>query len=120
MKNRSGNAAILKRAVTSALSAVGLKDDEIRFSGNRIELPTCGIVVGPALDNGRRIWKAEGSYSVLRMEDAFESQISSILFTVPLEDDYLLARKLALQVAVTKVDAALDAAMIEGHGRLQR
>lgn len=120
MRNKTGNAALLKRAVTSALAAVGVKEAEIKFLGNKIEVESCGVTVVPAIDGGKRVWKAEGSYSVMRMEDAFESSVSSILFTVALEDDLLLARKLAQYVAITKVDAALDAVLIETPGRMQR
>nr|WP_250807747.1 hypothetical protein [Neorhizobium tomejilense] len=120
MRNKTGNAALLKRAVTSALAAVGIKEDEVKFQGNRIEIPSCGVTVSPALEEGKRVWKAEGGYSVMRMEDAFETPITSVLFTVRLEDDLLLARKLAIHVAVTRVDAALDAVIIEAPGRMQR
>lgn len=120
MKNKTGNAALLKRAIINALAAVGVKETEIKFNGTRIDVEACGLTVAPALDNGKRVWKAEGRYSVMRMDDAFESEVSTILFTVPLEDDLLLARKIAIHVAVTKVDAALDAVLIETPGRMQR
>ncbi|MBY3151176.1 hypothetical protein HFO56_01980 [Rhizobium laguerreae] len=120
MRSKTGNAALLKRAITSSLAAVGLKETEIKFVGNKIEVPVCGVTVAPSLENGKRVWKAEGTCSVMRLEDAFENEFTQQLFTVPLEDDLLLARKLALHIAVTKVDASLDSVVQEAAGRLQR
>lgn len=119
MRSKTGNAALLKRAITSSLAAIGVKETEIKFTGNRIEVPLCGVTIVPALDNGKRVWKAEATYSVMRLDDAFESEVTQQLFTVPLNDDMLLARKLALHIAVTKVDASLDSVVIETSGRLQ-
>lgn len=120
MRNKTGNAALLKRAITSSLAAIGVKETEVKFNGNKIEVPLCGITVSPVLEGGKRVWKAEGTYSVMRLDDAFENEVTAQLFTVPLEDDLLLARKLALHIAVTKVDASLDAVLMEAPGRLQR
>ncbi len=120
MKNKSSNAALLKRAVISALGAVGIKETEIAFNGNRIEVASCGLSVIPALDSERKpVWKAETSYSVMRLEDAFETSVNSVLFMVPIKDDIALARKLAIHVGIAKVDAALDRLLIETPGRLQ-
>jgi hypothetical protein len=120
MRSKTGNAALLKRAITSSLAAIGVKETEIKFIGNKIEVPVCGVTIAPSLENGRRVWKAESTYSVMRLDDAFENEVTQQLFTVALEDDMLLARKLALHIAVTKVDASLDAVVIETSGRLQR
>ncbi|MCV9963540.1 hypothetical protein OIU34_16680 [Pararhizobium sp. BT-229] len=120
MRNKTGNAALLKRAITSSLAAIGVKETEVKFNGNKIEVPLCGVTVSPALEGGKRVWKAEGTYSVMRLDDAFENEVTAQLFTVPLEDDLLLARKLALHIAVTKVDASLDAVLMEAPGRMQR
>lgn len=117
---RSKPATPFKTAITAALSAVGIKESEINISANRLEIPTVGIVVTPALVQGKRVWKAERRYSVMRLEDAFETQVVSQLFTVALEDDLLLVRKLALQAAEIKVDAAIDAVVTEDPGSLQR
>jgi hypothetical protein len=120
MRSKTGNAAQLKRVVIASLAAIGIKETEIRFADNRIEVPVAGVTVLPALVDGKRVWKAEGRYSVMRLDDAFENEVTSQLFTVTLGDDLLLARKLALHIAVTRVDSALDAAVMETTGRLQR
>jgi hypothetical protein len=120
MRNKTGNAALLKRALTSSLAAVGVKESEVVFNGNKIEIPTHGITIAPAIEGGKRVWKAEGKHSVMRLDDAFEHEVTVQLFTVSLEDDLLLARKLALHVAVTNVDASLDAVVKEALGRMQR
>jgi hypothetical protein len=114
------NANLLKRAVVNALVAVGMKEAEIKFSGSRIELGGANISVSPALIDGKRVWKAEGRHHVMRMEDAHETEVTTVLFTVPLESDLLLARKLAIHVSVTKIDAALDATVTENASSLQR
>lgn len=120
MRNKTGNPALLKRAVAASLAAVGIKEADVKFQGNKIAVVSAGITVVPAIEDGKRVWKAEGTYSVMRMEDAFETEVSSVLFSVPLEDDLLLARKLAVHVAVTRIDASLDAVLIEAPGRMQR
>jgi hypothetical protein len=119
MRNKTGNAALLKRAITSSLAAIGIKETEIKFVGNKIEVPVCGVSIAPALENTKRVWKAEHTISIMRLEDAFESEKTLQLFTVPLNDDMLLARKLALHIAVTKIDASLDSVVTETSGRLQ-
>jgi len=112
MKNKTGNAVLLKRALISALGAVGVKETEIKFVGHKIEIESCGINVSPALDDGRRVWKAEGSFSMMRMEDAFEHKVTTQLFTVPLEDDLMLVRRVAAHVAISRIDAAIDALLV--------
>jgi len=77
-------------------------------------------VITLVLEKGKRVWKAEHTYSVMRLEDAFENRLTTQLFTVPLEDDLLLARRLALHIATSRIDAAIDATLSEDVGGLQR
>jgi hypothetical protein len=112
MKSKTGNHLLLKRALTATLSAVGLKETDVKFNGARIDIASCGVVVAPALVDGKRVWKADHSFSLMGMEDAFERPVTTQLFTVPLEDDLLLARRLATHVATTRIDAAIDAILV--------
>lgn len=119
MKSKSSNLAFLRQAVINALVAIGLKTTEINFLNSRIEIPSCGVVVKLILEEGARVWKAESTYSMMRLDDAFESKITTQLFTVPLEDELLLARRLAVYISTSRIDVALDATFAENSGRMQ-
>ena len=111
--------ASLKLAVVESLSAIGIKSANIKFLNGRIEIPDAGVVVTLVLDKGVRVWKAESSYSVMKLQDAYESQITTQLFTVPMDDDLLLARRLATHISTVKIDAALDLVLSKITGDLQ-
>lgn len=111
--------ALLKLAVVESLAAIGIKSAGIKFLNGRIEIPDAGIVVTLVLDNGARVWKAESMYSVMKLQDAYENQITTQLFTVPMDDDLMLARRLATHISTVKIDAALDVVLSKVTGGLQ-
>lgn len=120
MKKTSASPSFMKHLVLKTLAAVGVKEADVLFSSNRIEIPSAGVTVSGLLEDGARVWKAEVTYSMMRMEDAFERSITNVLFSVPFGDEIVLARRLAGHVAASRIDAAVDAAVsMAASGRLQ-
>jgi hypothetical protein len=106
MKNKTAN---LKDAIVAVLGSVGLPETDVKVQNYKIEVPSYGVTITSTLHDGKRVWKAEATTSVLRLEDSFESSITNTLFLVPHDDDLMLARKLGIHLALQRIDAAIDA-----------
>lgn len=114
MKRTSRDSELLRRAALAALTAVGLRESDIIFSGNRIEIAPMRITVSPALDGAARVWRVDHAFKSRRIEDGYEQSAVTRLFSVPLGEDLMLVRKLATHVATARIDGAIDAAVAGG------
>jgi hypothetical protein len=102
----------LLRQTKATLAAVGVSAEELSgiFAVERgFALPFAGIQVSLKLFNGDRVWESTIRYSTMAVDGETESMITNILFREPMNQPQVLARKLAIHVATTRVDLAIEA-----------
>lgn len=97
-------------AVAAACAPLGVKRHEIVVSGRTIAIPSCGISVTAELSEGVRVWRATSRMQVASVTGDGERTLSAVLFEEPFEREWQVARRIALRIAETRIDAAIDEA----------
>lgn len=98
------------RAVAAACAPLGIKRHEIVASGRSIRIPSCGLSVTAELSNGVRVWRATSRMQVASVTGEGERTVATVLFEEPFEREWQVARRIAMQIAESRIDAAIDEA----------
>jgi hypothetical protein len=103
---------LLTKQVKATLSAVGIdgKDLDDIFAVERgFAIPFAGMQVSLKLHNGERVWECTFRYPAISVDGTGERVITTILFRDPMNQPQVVARKIALHVATTRIDLAIEA-----------
>ena len=98
------------KAVAAACSPLGVKKHEIMVSGRGISIPNAGLTVTADLSDGARVWRAVSRMTVQSVRGDADRVITTILFEEPFEREWQVARRIAMHIAQTRIDAAIDEA----------
>lgn len=98
------------KAVAAACAPLGIKSHEIMVSARGISIPVAGLTVTADLSNGARVWRGVNRMQVLSVTDDVERAITTVLFEEPFEREWQVARRIAVHIAESRIDAAIDAA----------
>ncbi len=111
-KERNDPIEQLLRQTTVTLAAIGVSSEELAgiFAVERgFAIPFAGMQVSLKLYNGDRVWECTVRYSATAVDGESEAAITNILFREPMNQPQVLARKIAIHVATTRIDLAIEA-----------
>ncbi len=100
----------LKYEIVAALNAVGIGADDVFVTANGIALPFADMQISLKSVKGQRVWQCTERYSTLALDSDVEKTKTVIRFEEPMEHPLRMARSVAIYIATTRIDAALDAA----------
>lgn len=100
----------ISRAVAAACAPLGIKKHEIQVTGRGISIPVADLAVTADLSNGARVWRAVSKMTVHSVRGEADRTIAMILFEEPFEREWQVARRIAMHIAQTRIDAAIDEA----------
>jgi len=100
----------LRNAVSAACKAIGLPDDAIIATPTGLSIPDAGIVVSLAISDNKRVWRATARYLVRTIEDDDFRSYSAVLSEEPLDAILPMAKRVAMKLAESRIDYALDEA----------
>jgi hypothetical protein len=100
----------LVKAVIAACAPIGIKKNDIVVSARGIAIPSCGIVMTLKLVDSHRVWNAAEHFSILGIDGDEERKAVKILFEVPFGSEWQAAKRLAMNIAERRINAAIDAA----------
>lgn len=100
----------IRRAVAAACSPLGIKEHDIIVSARGISVPSAGLSLSAELSGGVRVWRAANRFHVMSVLPETEREMTTVLFEEPFEREWQVARRIALHIAETRIDAAIDEA----------
>lgn len=101
---------MLAKAVAVACAPLGVKADKITPTEKGIEIPQAGMAVTLALSSGQRVWRAVAKYQIHPVNEGDVSEAEIVLFAESFENIWGVAKKVAMHLAETRIDAAIDRA----------
>jgi hypothetical protein len=110
MTSKSAVLARFRDRVAAACAPLGVTPSDVAVTGSGLALPSIGLSVSVATNDGKRVWRATQVTRVRQLGSDAEQEYRSVLFEEPFEREWAVARRLAMRLAETRVDAAIDAA----------
>jgi len=103
--------AQLRRSVVQACRVLGVAEDSFVFSRSGFEMPGHGIKVSLIVAEGTRVWSAVETFVVPGTTRAEDRHYSTVFLEEPLGRELSFAKKFAMKMAETRIDAAIDASV---------
>lgn len=108
--NGNNQVAQLRRSVLAACRVVGIDEDAFVFSRSGFDMPDYGIRVSLMVSEGNRVWSAVETF-VIEVADGEDRRYSTVFLEESLGRELSFAKKFAMRMAETRIDAAIDASV---------
>lgn len=98
----------LKLQLVTALNSIGIDAKDIFTTERGIALPFADMQITLKTEKGQRVWQCTERFATMGLGDDQEKTKIIIRFEEPMEHPLRMARAIAVYIATTRIDAALD------------
>lgn len=102
----------MAKRILVAGGPLGVKSSDLTLSVRSLSIPETGIHLSIVADGGKRRWRAMLNEFVRPLDEGGQTAVSTILFEEPLGSEWVIAHRIAMKVAETRIDAAIDASLV--------